>query len=67
MSGVIENGVQWERCNCCTTFTKLTSLGYEPPSAQFEHGRDICLDCTNKHPDIESVEPAEDWIPQYAD
>lgn len=66
MSGVIDkDGVQWEHCNCCGEWTKIDNLGYEPPSLQFDCGRDICLACTNKHPNIESIKPAAAWIPQY--
>ena len=64
--GIIDdNGVQWEHCSICTQFTRYNLLGYEPPSEQYEHGRDICIDCTNKHPDIESIEPAPGWTAQY--
>lgn len=67
MCGVIdENGVQWERCNVCSNWTDIDSLGYEPPSKKYEHGRDICLDCTNKHHDIESIQPAASWIANYS-
>ena len=66
MSGVIdENGIQWEHCNCCSKFARLDNLGYEPPTTEFKHGRDICLACTNKHPNIESIEPAKSWLPQF--
>lgn len=66
MSGVTgEDGVQWTRCTVCTKWAKLTDLGYEPPSEAFKHGRDICLACTNQHHDIESIQPAQDWIPNY--
>ena len=66
MSGVQDsNGVQWERCNVCTKYVRLTNLGYEPPSVKHQHGRDICLTCTNAHEDIESIEPADEWLAQY--
>lgn len=42
MSGVIlEDGVQWEHCNCCGKFVKLSTLTYEQPSEKYRHGRDI--------------------------
>lgn len=65
MSGVFINGVQWEHCCVCSKWVALDDLGYEPPSAQFEHGRDICLACTNVHPDIELIKPAVRWEAQY--
>jgi hypothetical protein len=66
MSGVIDgNGVQWEHCTVCNKWARLDALGYEPPSAQHPHGRDICLTCANAHSDIESIQPAPSWIPQY--
>lgn len=46
MSGVIDrNGVQWERCNNCLAFVKIQALGYEQPSEQYPHGRDLCPRC----------------------
>lgn len=67
MSGVIdENGVQWEHCNVCTKWVKIQDLGYEPPSAEYDCGRDICLECTNKHPNIEIIIPAKGWIPRFS-
>ncbi len=66
MSGVIdERGQQWEHCNGCGLFTRLEALGYEPPSTQFTCGRDLCLACVNAHPNIESIEPAAEWLPNY--
>jgi len=66
MSGVIDaNGQQWEHCNVCSKWTKIENLGYEPPTPAHEQGRDICLECTNKHSNIESIKPAPGWIPRY--
>lgn len=66
MSGVIDNNeVQWEHCSLCTKWVRIENLGYEPPSAEHSCGRDICLACTNKHPNIESIQPAKSWIAQY--
>jgi len=66
MSGIIDNnGVQWEHCTVCGTMVRLDDLGYEPPSEQHKHGRDICLSCTNQHDDIESIVPAHRWVAQY--
>ena len=66
MSGVIDGkGVQWEHCNLCGEWIKISMLGYEPPSKEYDCGRDICIKCTNKHPNIESIQPANGWVPQY--
>lgn len=66
MSGVVdEHGVQWEHCNGCDRFVRLTNLGYEPPSETFKYGRMLCIKCTNKHSNIESIQPAPDWKPVY--
>jgi hypothetical protein len=46
MSGVIDDdGQQWERCNGCGGFVEIETLAYEKPSAEFEYGRDLCVDC----------------------
>lgn len=66
MAGVVDkDGVQWERCSCCSTFKRLDNLGYEPPSAEYEYGRDMCIACTNTVRDIERVQPAKSWLPVY--
>jgi hypothetical protein len=66
MSGVIdEHGQQWEHCSVCTGWVRIEDLGYEPPSPQFTCGRDICLKCTNAHPDIERIKPSPNWVAQY--
>ena len=64
MAGVIDkNGVQWERCCVCGNFTKLTSLGYSPPTKKYPYGLDICLSCANKLPQaqLRKVVPAASW------
>lgn len=64
MAGVIdENGVQWERCNGCGLFTRLTSLGYQPKTKAYPHGRDLCLKCVNglSQAQMRRVEPAKSW------
>lgn len=66
MSGVIDGaGVQWEHCSACHKFVRIENLGYEPPSATYEYGRDLCITCVNAHPDIESIQPAASWLPQF--
>lgn len=62
MSGVIdENGQQWEHCNVCGKFVKLQNLGYDPPSVDYPHGRDICITCTNVSPRLHDIQPAASW------
>jgi hypothetical protein len=63
MSGVIDDrGVQWEHCSLCHKFVRLTNLGYVPPHIHPPYGQDICMECTNMHPQIESIIPAKSWI-----
>jgi hypothetical protein len=45
MAGVIDEHGQWERCNVCCEFTLIGALLYEPPSAGWKYGRDICGPC----------------------
>lgn len=62
MAGVIDaNGVQWEHCTSCGRSVRLTNLGYEKPSKEFKHGRDLCLSCVNKLPDLSRIVPAQEW------
>lgn len=65
MAGVIDdNGVQWERCNGCTTFVKLDDLGYEPVSTTYKYGRDLCIKCVNALPQkqLQKIRPAKGWL-----
>lgn len=49
MSGVIDKaGVQWERCNECGAFTRISSLWYEERSSKYTCGRDLCSNCVEK-------------------
>jgi hypothetical protein len=41
MSGVLVNGVQWEHCDECNQWVRLSKLKYEPPSEKYPYGRDI--------------------------
>lgn len=66
MSGVVVDGVQWEHCCEYGTFVKLSNLGYLPPSAEFPHGRDLCIACSNKAENLQNVVPAADWDAIYA-
>lgn len=46
MSGVVDdNGVQWERCNECSKWVRYEELRYKEPSAEHQHGRDLCPRC----------------------
>lgn len=53
MSGVIdEDGNQWEKCKntrkngkYCGTFVPIDDLFYDPPSKEFQYGRDLCPLC----------------------
>lgn len=63
MSGVIDgNGVQWEHCSLCGKSVRLDDLGYVPPHRGYPYGQDICLECTNVHPNIEMIQPAAKWV-----
>lgn len=50
MSGVIgEDGVQWERANCCGKWVRVERLVYEAPTPQYPFGRDLCAKrCPNE-------------------
>lgn len=63
MSGVIDkNGVQWEHCNICFDMVRLDNLGYEPPTKDYPHGRDVCIHCTNTVKGLlTKVQPAKGW------
>ena len=45
MSGVIDSKGQWEHCNGCGKLVIIEHLNYEEPSAQYQHGRDLCDTC----------------------
>ena len=46
MAGVIDkNGVQWERCNSCGCFTRMSTMEYEEPCSKYRFGRDLCRFC----------------------
>lgn len=45
MSGVLVNGIQWERCNQCGGWERIERLGYEKPSKAHPVGRDLCRRC----------------------
>lgn len=69
MSGITdEKGIQWERCTECTKYVEFDNLGYEPPTKKYKHGRDLCIDCTNKLSQykIRKIVPAAKWLPQYS-
>ena len=63
--GIVHNGVQYENCDLCGKSVRFDSLGYEPPSPHYKHGRDICLACTNTHPQMHSIVPAKTWRRVY--
>lgn len=66
MSGVIDDkGIQWEHCNVCGKWVRLDDLGLDPTDTHHKGGCDICLECVNKHPNIEAIQPAKAWVPQY--
>lgn len=68
MAGVIdERGVQWERCSCCAKWVRLDNLGYEQPTEQHEHGRDLCVQCVdagikNGSIEFDNIDPAAAWV-----
>lgn len=68
MAGVIDNNnVQWEHCNECAKYVRLTDLGYEKPSAQHKHGRDLCAQCVDTNIRIGAIKfnqitPATSWV-----
>jgi hypothetical protein len=45
MTGVVIDGVQWERCNHCGDWENIKLLRYEQPTTGFPHGRDLCVLC----------------------
>jgi len=47
MSGVLDNGIQYERCNECGAYVDIRDLEYERPSGEYPHGRDLCAECAN--------------------
>lgn len=62
MVGVIdESGQQWERCNGCCKFVRIEELRYEPPSKEYECGRDLCAACAG--PDCEPQTPTVVVLP----
>ena len=67
MSGVVmDDGQQWERCNCCGKWVKIQNLGYEKPTAGYKHGRDLCVSCVDKgiregEIMFENIQPAPGW------
>ena len=48
MSGVIIDGVQWERCNGCGEYVEINSMHYEQPTESHKYGRDLCVECSAK-------------------
>lgn len=69
MSGVIDDkGVQWERCNGCASFVRLTDLGYQPPTREHKLGRDLCIKCVCalSQAQIRKVQPAASWKRVYS-
>ena len=70
MAGVIGlDGVQWEHCNSCGGWVKLTDLGYDQPSKGYPHGRDLCMKCANQLPQarLRKLIPGKDWIRKMTD
>ena len=70
MSGVIIDDVQWERCNHCSRFVRMSNLGYEKPSPQRPHGRDLCVTCVDHlihalYLRFDHVRPAVSWVAAY--
>ncbi len=66
MSGVIDNGVQWEHCNGDGKFFRLDDLGYEKPSKKFKYGRMLCVKCVDAGIrsgiiDFNDIVPAKTW------
>lgn len=67
MAGFLdENGDQWAHCNGCGKHTRLSNLGYAPPTPKHKYGQDLCLSCINKLPQTElrRIKPAPDWVKQ---
>ena len=62
MSGVVDaHGQQWEPCHKCGKYVRFPqNLGY---TAGYKEHR--CLKCANEDPDIESIIPAPEWLPNY--
>jgi hypothetical protein len=46
--GIIDDdGVQWERTNCCGEFVKFDDLLYMQPTKDHPYGLDICANCAD--------------------
>lgn len=51
MAGVIDDdGIQWERCNACTNWTRLQDMHYQFPGGDYPYGRDLCTACAAQQP-----------------
>lgn len=63
MSGVIIDNIQYEHCNGCDAFPRLTQLGYQKPSKANPYGKMLCIKCVNKLPQwhLARIVPAPEW------
>ncbi len=62
MSGVMIDGIQWERCNCCARWVKYADLRFDGVHPSIKNpwpdypGLDLCPDCVNGTPHKHSEE-----------
>jgi len=61
MSGVINNGVQWEHCNECSAWVRLEELGFQPFSEKWKGPCDICIECAKQAPNTQDIVPGKNW------
>lgn len=66
MAGVITDGVQWEHCNGCGEYVRLTNLGWLKPTAKQPHGLDLCVRCVDtlirtRIAKFSEIKPAQSW------
>jgi hypothetical protein len=48
--GIIDDdGVQWERTNCCGEFVKFDDLIHLRPSTKYIHGLSVCDKCVDSY------------------
>lgn len=67
MSGVVDkDGQQWEHCSGCNNWIKIQDLGFEIPSQDWPHGRDLCVKCVDtgiqkREIEFDNIIPARTW------
>jgi hypothetical protein len=63
MAGVIDpDGTQWEKCHECGKWVRIETLCFEPPSKQFEYGRDLCQECWDEFESAGQEQSQAPWL-----